>query len=254
MFLSRLDDARDEVEHQKISPIKVAGSKSKISERQEAKHLQVPFASPTKQQPTITASGQKPQSSKILLELNEYLFDLFDANCMEDFHKMDQFEREAIQLFDSEDFISNPNYEFSHQQYRKHQEFLELFESLVENFLRTNHYTSDKLYSELQTFINSKSTDNQTKHNKKSSGDGKYSSDNEDDDECSQESSDQSNALEIVEVIAYYTSFEKWCEMMKENVKLKRYFRSFEERMKSAANDMKDTKENQAEMKLSSHK
>ena len=117
MFLSRLDRARQEQDEPHI----IHGKK--VNERSERK------SEGKEENESKPIDSAKKKSSRILHELNEYLFDLFDANCMEDFHKMDKFEQEAVKLFDSEEFISNANYEFSHEQYGKHQEFLRLFES-----------------------------------------------------------------------------------------------------------------------------
>jgi hypothetical protein len=245
MFLSRLDKARNEKEEPRnISSSSKIGKESS-AERNESK-LDFEKGKDGKKSAIIQTPSKH---SKILRELNEYLFDLFDANCMEDFHKMERFEQEAVKMFDSEDFISNPNYEFSHEQYAKHQEFLSLFESLVESFLGSFQYTPEMLYSEIERYgdaqrlkTEKQKLDEGKEGERKTNTEGKrspsqwsYDSDGNE----SKESNDEGNALEIVEVISYYTSFEKWCEMMRENVKLKRHFRTFQEKLLSAAEDMK---------------
>jgi hypothetical protein len=259
MFLARLDNARKEVTTGQTPEIHRSGEeKSSLTEinRKDSSSLKKtgPFPSSATAIPLKSTTPEK--DSKILRELNEYLFDLFDANCMEDYHKIDKFEQEALKLFDSEDFITNPYYEFSHEQYAKHQEFLCLFESLVEGFLRAFHYTPDLLYAELNTHISSResafdSTVNKEKNKETEEVKSKdkqqhsqqqfsYSSDEEngDNSDAFADKDDKSNALEIIDVIAYYTNFEKWCDMMRENIKLKHYFRSFEDRMKLAAEEM----------------
>eukprot|EP01039_Chlorochromonas_danica_P004232 gene4232-4651_t len=148
-----------------------------------------------------------PKKSPILHELNEYLFDVFDANCMEDYHILESFEKRAMEAFDSpspshDDSESkttssttnanrNPN-EYTHEQYLLHEEFKTLFDSLIETFLQSKGYSSDDLYEELRKHY----------HNKK---------------EVARHGEQAQEAEEVVDILAFYSDFPCWANMMKEN-------------------------------------
>ena len=59
------------------------------------------------------------------------MFDLFDANCMEEFKKIENFERTHCHLFANYS-VGN---EFTLSQGNAHHEFCDLFELLCSNFL-----------------------------------------------------------------------------------------------------------------------
>lgn len=154
---------------------------------------------------------------QILHELNEYLFDVFDANCMEDFKILEDFERKALPSFD------NDKEEFSMEQYRLHAEFLRLFEGLIEKFLAAHGYSNDKLYEELSKHYNS--IKEVERHGEKAS-----------------------DAHEVVDVIAFYSDFQSWASMMRENIKIRKKYKTFLDKMLTAvAADAGD-------VALSSHK
>ena len=72
------------------------------------------------------------RNAKIVHEMAEYLFDIFDANLMEEFHIMESFETKAIGVFINR-FDCKDEYTF--EQENLHKEFLKVFESLLDNFL-----------------------------------------------------------------------------------------------------------------------
>ena len=117
----------------------------------------------------------------ILWKVSEYLFDLFDANCLDGYKKIEAFEDRAMKHF------ANDTEEYTFEQERCHREFLDLFESLIENFLKENKTTTQAFYAEVDKEIKKKA-------NIKSS----------------------SEANEIVDVIFTYCDFKSWVEYMKE--------------------------------------
>ena len=71
----------------------------------------------------------------ILWKVSEYLFDLFDANCLDGYKKIEEFEDRILKHF------IDDNDEYTFEQERCHREFLDLFESLIEKFLTENKCT-----------------------------------------------------------------------------------------------------------------
>ena len=97
----------------------------------------------------------------IFYELSEYLFDLFDANCMEEFHILNEYEEKAIELLTEEDYGNSDSddggegkneavKEFTLEQYNLHQQFLSKFEGILENFLTENGYTIESFYQQME--------------------------------------------------------------------------------------------------------
>jgi hypothetical protein len=116
----------------------------------------------------------------ILWKVSEYLFDLFDANCLDGYKKIEAFEDRVMKHF------ANDTEEYTFEQERCHREFLDLFESLIENFLRENKTTTKAFYAEVNLVMKQKIAH----HNKE--------------------------ANEIVDVIFTYCDFKSWVEYMKE--------------------------------------
>lgn len=144
--------------------------------------------------------------SNILRELSEFLFDIFDANCMEEYTILDEFERKAMSAFDG-DFV-----EFTHEQHQMHGEFMRLFESLIERFLDKHKYTSSQLVEDLQKHY----------RNLKEAG---------------RRGSNAQDAEEVIDVIAFYTCFEAWANMMKENARMRRHYKTFVEKLLSSVSE-----------------
>jgi len=243
MFLSRLDNARNDMKEEdekRYHTIPTSASKHKTtsnttpSKTSEAK----------KQSPAVP---QKRRNPKLLHELNEYLFDLFDSNCMEDFKRMEQFESYALDAFkvlypDDDSMYHQPMTttikEFNHRQYELHQEFITLFESMIEKFLLKFHYTTNEFYTEIEWYIQHKDVAHDHHHQEKAGwkkyrSDGKIDSD-DDEDEEDDELSPEQEAFEIIEVISFYTDFEKWSTMMMEIVKQRKQFETFKAKISKA--------------------
>jgi hypothetical protein len=147
---------------------------------------------------TVVKNMEKPKSqqssfdvSKILHDLNEYLFDLFDANCMEDYHKMEAFESRAMMAFMEQKERKDSDYDLLH--YQLHQEFLQLFEQLIEKFLAEYHCTSEDIFHELERYKKKKD----------------------------RTATDTDDRAEILDVLCYYTDFPTWAKMMNDNAQLR---------------------------------
>lgn len=168
MFLSRLDSARKDV---KESPSKALSS---------------------------------PKKSRILQDLSEYLFDLFDANCLPEFQEIERFEEKALKSFDSEDVEGKYADEYTHEQYTLHRDFLALFEKFIGNFLTQHNHTFDDLYNELSA------------HNKLKS---------------SSSSTRAESASEVIDVLSYYVSFPAWVAMMRDNARTRRHYKTFRDQL-----------------------
>lgn len=198
MFMSRLDSARSEAKAEyKTTPSKASGTSqsTKLS--------------------TIDASCENDDENlSIFYKLSEYLFDLFDANCLEDFKTIEKFEEAAIEAFENFD-----NQEYTLEQHKLHGEFLGLFESLIEKFLTTEGYDIDNFYEQLRGHLRKADTKNREY---KSHFDEKS------------KLSDVDHAKEIIMVINCYTEFESWATMMKDQAKQSHQFQTFKNKIGDA--------------------
>jgi hypothetical protein len=136
---------------------------------------------------------------------------LFDANCLDGYKKIEAFEDRVMKHF------ANDTEEYTFEQERCHREFLDLFESLIENFLKENKTTTQAFYAEVNLVMKQKIAH----HNKE--------------------------ANEIVDVIFTYCDFKSWVEYMKEQAKRRlRYKTSIQQaaendNAKSISNEMKQS-------------
>ena len=87
------------------------------------------------------ASGDSDDDGdSIIHKVSEYLFDLFDANCMEEYHLLQRFEAKAWPKFDPDED------EYTFEQQDLHKEFCALFESLTEKFILSEGYSIERFY------------------------------------------------------------------------------------------------------------
>lgn len=162
-FLSRLDDAIAE---------------GKMDEREVSPSL----------------PSAKQSKSSLLERATEYLFDIFDANCMEEYAIINRFEERAIKAFPVRSDASEVDEEISFEQERLHNEFLGIFEDLLERFLRAENMASAEFFELVRANFH---------------GGRKM---------C--------QAIEIVDVIFCYTDITQWHAMMRENVHQRRRYES----------------------------
>lgn len=260
MFASRLDSARRSVEQDRriiVSPAKATECLVSvdrkvvhhISDDLESNHAgycvdgKDGLESNHMNSSAVKGSGQETRPSSIMFKLSEYLFDLFDANCMADFHRMEAFELRALQSF--QDFSSSSSYadavpysEFTHEQHLLHEQFLQLFEELIEGFLRQEHFSAEEFYEQLAQHL-----DDDDHHPDRHADDPPHSqaktrmqeSDCFDDgsscDSQQQQASEPDSAHEVLEVIRHYMRFDAWAENMRRMARQQLRFQSFREQV-----------------------
>jgi hypothetical protein len=124
--------------------------------------------------------------SSIIWKVSEYLFDLFDANLMDGYKKIAAFEEKAVVHFMSNTRIEiNTTCEFTIEQEMLHREFLDLFESLIEDYLSKEGYKISQFYTEVQKYQLMKESNTL-----------------------------KGEANEIIDIIGYYCDFTKWSSIM----------------------------------------
>lgn len=148
-------------------------------------------------------NNEEPQTS-VLEKLSEYLFDLFDANLMDDFKTIEAFERRAQKSFEQ-----HQQTEYTIQQHSLHMEFLELFEQLIDKFLHKEGYNAEYMYDQISKYQQSN-----LKNDKESSF-----------------------AQEVIDVIFAYSNFELWADNMKQQVKEHQECITFRDQLAQAYKD-----------------
>jgi hypothetical protein len=144
----------------------------------------------------------KSKKSSLLQELNEYLFDLFDANCMEEFHILQDFEDRAMQSFiDREESESRGSGvgDYDHFHYQLHREFVQLFEQMIDGFLKQQNCTMEDVFVEIERHHKLRVRD-------ETDGD---------------EKANIENSVDLIQVLTFYTDFSSWASMMAENARLR---------------------------------
>jgi hypothetical protein len=218
-FVNRLDSARTpekcpdikRVDNNSRSDKKANVPRFAIQEENENK----PASNGANKQTDVQSKREYNNKSDILDKLSEYLFDLFDANVMADYIKMEKFEMRAL-----ESFQKLEDDEFTHEQHALHCEFVSLFEELIEEFLKAEGYTIDVFYDELVHFR--KSSCPQVSANAIKYGNGSSST-------------FSSPADEVMEVISGYMQFEVWAGLMRAQAKQRAAFLSTREKLSNAA-------------------
>lgn len=206
LFMSRLDEAR--------SPVSEKTHQIGRRARARTEEIYELEEDTGKGKSRSTDSQQKKEygdNSEILEKLAEYLFDLFDANLMEDYAKMEKLEIRALDCF--QDFDQT---EFTHQQHAIHREFVQLFEQLIEGFLGSEGYTIETFYEELEHFIN------KTKDTKSSRSLGESFT----------------PAEEVMAVISSYLQFEVWSDLMRKQARQQAEFATMREKLMQCSNNV----------------
>jgi hypothetical protein len=215
LFVSRLDEARSPAAPEKIPEI----GRRPRARTEEIYDLPAYLAAENSDEKdeglesiTRNLSGMqfKPEykdDSEILAKLAEYLFDLFDANLMEDYAKMEKFEIRALEKF--QDYEQT---EYTHEQHALHNEFVALFEQLIEGFLQSEGYSIDLFYSELVHFIN------------KSKGCTKGKA-------AAAAAAGMTPAEEVLEVVSNYMQFELWADLMRQQARRQTEFATMKEKL-----------------------
>lgn len=140
----------------------------------------------------ITPKKSREHDVRIIHDMAEYMFDVFDANLMPEFHLMEAFEEKAIMLFIDRDSDDD---EYTFEQHQEHKKFVDLFESLLGTFLVKKNLTIDQLLEEVKWFVKE----------------------------------DNVEAVEILQVVDAFSNFKRWADHMTEQA---RDFRRGEEYIK----------------------
>lgn len=243
--MARLDDARESKatpsKADKNEPSEEKQSFSSDNRHNDVKQIGIDSYTDSKEisNNILTESKaeyQYGEKSEILSKFSEYLFDLFDANCMADFKRIEEFEKLAIK-----EFRNFNEKEFTHRQYQLHEEFLVLFESLIEGFLQAENYSVDSFYSELQYYLEQHKRKQSQVNNKISSSVNKAESKSSSSDILNLDELDScGHANEVVDVVNTYLDFKQWSTIMFEQAKNQAKFCSMQEQLWNAMSFDKD--------------
>jgi hypothetical protein len=131
MLASYLSDAKAEVD-QEWKEIKQAPSPARAK----------PATAQAVAEPKI--EEESDEDIDVVKELQEFLFDVFDANMMPEYHALKSFEDKSWPKFDPD--ID----EFSFEQQKLHDEFVLLFEAITETFVRRHGFTNEQFYEKVR--------------------------------------------------------------------------------------------------------
>jgi hypothetical protein len=208
MFLARLDEAKDSADKEVfISPN--AKSNRKYEEGKNSKDI--------KPQIVLEASINHNNGiikMSILEKCSEYLFDLFDANLTPEYHKINSIQERAIKCFgNSNDAKDDTEYTFEQQ--NLHDEFKEVFENLISDFLYDENIPIDEFHHDLQKHFHGPSGYKTSLLGEK--GDRKQTE----------------LANEILDCITWYTDFETWAQSIINEVKYRKRIHNINKALKN---------------------
>mmetsp|Transcript_13952 Transcript_13952/g.13476 ORF Transcript_13952/g.13476 Transcript_13952/m.13476 type:complete len:255 (-) Transcript_13952:1002-1766(-) len=189
MFLARLDEAKDSADKDLfISPnVKTNRKYDEKKNSEDTKSLIVLEAS-------INQNEIKDLNKMTILEkCSEYLFDLFDANLTPEYHKINNIQEKAIKCFGSS-ITDKDDTEYTFEQQNIHDEFKEVFEKLISDFLYDEKISIDEFHHDLQKHFHGPSGYKTSLLGQK--GDRKQTE----------------LANEILDCITWYTDFKTWAQ------------------------------------------
>lgn len=149
-FTKLLDAARSEVRREAPatvdpSPQKrrqqqaVAAAAEKTAAKKTALHVEA----------ASTTEAVDPDVLEIVEQTAEFFFDIFDANCMEEFQAISSLELSTCGMFAT----WSPGDEFSFEQAGAHATFQRLFEELTQGFLAKRSLTQEQLFHAAKTAL-----------------------------------------------------------------------------------------------------
>lgn len=100
-----------------------------------------------------TESCTDEQVREIVHELSEFLFDIFDANCLPAYQAIESLEKSYCKHFSSWE----PDDEFTHVMHDAWTRFTLLFEKLIEDFLKNHSWSHQLVYSAAQRALEDES-------------------------------------------------------------------------------------------------
>jgi len=134
------------------------------------------------------SDDESEEDEHILHKVSEYLFDLYDANMLEDFKVMEKFERAVVDKFDPD----GEEFSFEHQDL--HKQYCELFESLVSKFIEGEGYTMEEFYEVVRAHVQSGGTEAEEKEHSQ-------------------------DASEVMSVVYSCSDFKTWADDMREQAR-----------------------------------
>jgi len=144
------------------------------------------------------------RKNDILERATEYLFDIFDANCMEEYNILNNFEERAILKFPVDDADKE---EITFEQEKLHNEFLTIFEDLIDRFLKTESISSSAFFELVREHFHGGTR--------------------------------MCQAIEIVDVIFCYCDITQWHAMMRENARQRVTWERQRTALQAAAEDLR---------------
>lgn len=220
-FLSRLDDSIviKEREYKEVSPLKRAkaasssadakGESSSVAEGVERIGSSGDYDGRVDAKAAALlnyGSEQGAARRSILWKVSEFLFDLFDANLLDGYKKIENFENSCMECFIAT--LDSEEYTFSQE--GMHKQFLLIFEGLIEEFLATQGCSVDTFYKEIDAYkdrMRSMASKRESALYDTAAGEKHVTRDY------------LSEANEIVDVIVFYYDFEKWVAVMKDRAR-----------------------------------
>ena len=187
------------IEHRKFIKVTIMFNRLLDSARTEARNE---VATPIQSSPKKTHFHEL--SNGELCDLfSEFLFDIFDANCMDEFKQIEALEIQQCVLFS----VWKTGDEFTLEQGRAHRSFCDLFEILCSQFLVQHQVTQEQLFEAAQSAMKEEQNVEKEKNERLEKGTQRQT----------WEQSAQDQANEIWDVVRSVQSIEVWAQQMKEN-------------------------------------
>lgn len=123
-----------------------AAEAERIQAARAAETMRLPPPSPPTDAATApaTAAYETYDDLPIVEAVAEFLFDLFDANCLDEYQVLAAFEERACQAFNTP-----PEQGFTFEQEALHREFCKLFEGFTASFLARRGFTTETFFAEI---------------------------------------------------------------------------------------------------------
>ena len=196
MFLGRLNEAKAEAKSE-FRPL-------------PAKSAPVERAHPGGARPAPPKDEAADDDGDIVERVSEFLFDIFDANLMDEYKEIERFEGSAERAFvasASEGDGDDESVEFTHEQYALHGEFAALFERLTERFLAKEGFTPERFYEVVRRQQRAEKADAEAGR----AADREFGEKGE-------------VAHEVIDVVAEVSDIRVWAKEMRRRVRHRRQF------------------------------
>ena len=195
MFLGRLNDAKAEAKSD-FRPL-------------PAKSAPVEHANFSGAQPAPPKDEAEGDDGDIVERVSEFLFDIFDANLMDEYKEIERFEGSAERAFvdSATEGDGDEDVEFTHEQYALHSQFAALFERLTEQFLAKEGFTPERFYEVVRRQQRAEKADAEAGR----AGDREWGEKGE-------------VAHEVIDVVSEVSDIRVWAKEMRRRVRHRRQF------------------------------